>query len=138
MRRTVHYMGRSFTQRHLNACCSPLLTGFVRPNAFSSTKHGLVASPLCGIGCMGGSGAACANGGLAAVSEAALSQLLTAMNTPGKSISVLVNLACIQNISTCVCAWVRVLVGLMLRCFHPAPRDPLGGADATVLLALKD
>ncbi|KAG5501613.1 hypothetical protein JIQ42_05461 [Leishmania sp. Namibia] len=123
MRRTVHYMGRSFTQRHLNACSSPLLTGFVRPNAFSSTKHGLVVSPLCGIGCMGGSGATGANGVLAAFSGAALSQLLTAMNTPGKSISVLVNLACIQNISTCVCAWVRVLVGFMLRCFHPPPRS---------------
>ncbi|TPP54130.1 Tim10/DDP zinc finger family protein [Leishmania donovani] len=88
MRRSVYYMGRSFTQRHLNACFSPLATGFVRPNAFSSTAHGLVASPLCGSGCIG-SGVVGANGALVASTEASLSQLLAPIIVQGKSISML-------------------------------------------------
>ncbi|CBZ26994.1 conserved hypothetical protein [Leishmania mexicana MHOM/GT/2001/U1103] len=123
MRRSVYYMGRSFTQRHLNACSSPLATGFVRPNAFSSTAHGLVASPLCGIGCIG-SGVVGANGALAVSAEASLSQLLAPMILQGKSISMLASLLCIQNISTCVCACVRVLAGFRMRC-SPPPQDRL-------------
>ncbi|CAJ1988724.1 hypothetical protein conserved [Leishmania donovani] len=119
MRRSVYYMGRSFTQRHLNACFSPLATGFVRPNAFSSTAHGLVASPLCGSGCIG-SGVVGANGALVASTEASLSQLLAPIIVQGKSISMLASLLCIQNISTCVCACVRVLAGFRMSCSPPS------------------
>ncbi|CAG9573895.1 conserved hypothetical protein [Leishmania major strain Friedlin] len=118
MRRSVYYMGRSFTQRHLNACCSPLATGFVRPNAFSSTAHGLVASPLCGIGCIG-SGVVGANSAVVASAEASLSQLLAPIIVQGNSISMLASLLCIQNISTCVCASVRVLAGFRMSCSPP-------------------
>ncbi|GET88497.1 hypothetical protein, conserved [Leishmania tarentolae] len=128
MRRSVYYMGRSFTQRHLNACCSPLATGFVRPNAFSSTAHGLVASPLCGIGCISSSVVG-ANGALVTSAEASLSQLLTPIVVQGKSLSMLACLASIQNISTCVCACVRVLAGFTRSCAFP---DPLGDAKVTV------
>ncbi|KAG5504911.1 hypothetical protein JKF63_04357 [Porcisia hertigi] len=119
MRRSVYYMGRSFTQRHLNACCSPLATGFVRPNAFSSTANGLVASPLCGTACLGGVGGVGANGALVVSPETALCQLLSTVVLQGKSVCVLANLVCIQNISTCVFACVRVLMGFMRRLSHP-------------------
>ncbi|KPI85732.1 hypothetical protein ABL78_5219 [Leptomonas seymouri] len=113
MRRSVFYMGRSFTQRHLNAARSPLASGFVRPNVFSSTSQSLVASPLCGAACVGAGGVAGANGALVASPDAVLSQLLTTILAQGKSLSVLANLVCIQNISTCVFACERVLVGFM-------------------------
>ncbi|CAJ1024530.1 hypothetical protein, conserved [Leishmania lindenbergi] len=120
MRRSVYYMGRSLTQRHLNACNSPLATGFVRPNAFSSTMHGLAASPLCGLGFIGGGGAVIgANGALVASSETALSQLLTSIIAQGKPVSALATVVCIQNISSCVCACVRVLLRLTLKMFSP-------------------
>ncbi|KAL7702501.1 hypothetical protein N2W54_006629 [Lotmaria passim] len=115
MRRTVFYMGRSFTQRHLNAARSPLTTGYVRPNLFNSTSQGLVASPLCGMACAGAGGVVGANGTLVTASDAALSQLLTTIIAQGKSLSVLADLVCIQNISTCVFACERVLVGFMSR-----------------------
>ncbi|KAG5479031.1 hypothetical protein LSCM1_02874 [Leishmania martiniquensis] len=125
MRRTAYYMGRSFTQRHLNACCSPLLTGFVRPNAFSSTAHALAASPLRSTDCIGGGSITSVSGAPAASSEAALSQLLTAINSQGKSLSVLVNLACIQNISTCVCVCVRLVTGMVRGNLRLPPRARL-------------
>lgn len=113
MRRSVFYMGRSFTQRHLNATRSPLATGFVRPNLFSSTSQSLAASPLCGMACLGANGIVGSNGALVTSPEAALSQLLTTILAQGKSLSVLANLICIQNISTCVFACERVLLGFM-------------------------
>lgn len=115
MRRSVFYMGRSFTQRHLNSARSPLATGFVRPNVFSTTSQSLVASPLCGMACLGAGGIVGSNGALVTSPEAALSQLLTTILAQGKSLSVLANLVCIQNISTCVFACERVLVGFMHR-----------------------
>jgi hypothetical protein len=115
MRRSVIYMGRCFTQRHLNAARSPLATGFVRPNSFSSTSQSLVASPLCGMACLGTGGGVGASGALVALPDTALSQLLTTILAQGKSLSLLSNLVCIQNISSCVFACERVLVGFMER-----------------------
>lgn len=37
MRRAFYYMGRTYTNRHLNATRSSLLTGYIRPMSTSST-----------------------------------------------------------------------------------------------------
>jgi len=65
MRRSVFYMGRTFSQRHLTAVRSPLLTGFVNPISTSQTRSSLINSPLM-----------CASGAICCPSVAALMSAL--------------------------------------------------------------
>ena len=58
MRRSTFYMGRSFTQRHINAVASPLLTGYIAPRprtfccaAASLAHQALLDAPSAGALC---------------------------------------------------------------------------------------
>eukprot|EP00758_Cryptobia_borreli_P004922 Tbor_TRINITY_DN4658_c0_g1::TRINITY_DN4658_c0_g1_i1::g.14986::m.14986 len=46
MRRSCYYMGRYYSQRHLNAVNSPLCKGYISPTHFSMTVAGMATFPL--------------------------------------------------------------------------------------------
>ncbi|CAD2218341.1 hypothetical protein AGDE_01681 [Angomonas deanei] len=105
MRKSVFYMGRAFTQRHLNAVRSPLLTGFVRPSAALTNQQGmasmitpsaLVASPL----------------SLSASTDTPLSQVVNTLIAAGLSQTAILSILSMQNISTCVFACEKVFCGM--------------------------
>ncbi|EPY33488.1 hypothetical protein STCU_02193 [Strigomonas culicis] len=117
MRRSVFYMGRAFTQRHLNATRSPLMTGFVRPTAISFTQQGLASSPLFGGSLLNLSGGASGVLALSGAEYSSLVQMVSAMVAEGTPVTFLANLICLQNMSTCVFACEKVFGGFTaLKC----------------------
>ncbi|CCW61928.1 unnamed protein product [Phytomonas sp. EM1] len=112
MRRSVFYMGRSFTRRHLNACRSPLATGYIRPNCFSFTTKGLASSPLL----TSALSSACNSPGSLLPSSSSmdgnLSQILATVMAQGSLASLWLATGCIRNIAMCI-ACERVLCGVV-------------------------
>ncbi|SCU72875.1 uncharacterized protein TEOVI_000445900 [Trypanosoma equiperdum] len=107
MRRSVFFMGRTFTQRHLNACRSPLLTGYVRPTSLAcalptpSVLRGALLGPE--------ASSAVPLGAASDALEGVLSHAMAVMLQSNSITSATLNgFSCLQNISTCVLACERV------------------------------
>lgn len=115
MRRSFFYMGRSFTQRHLNASMSPLATGFIRPNALSTTSAALAASPLLANALAGMVTPASSALPTSLSLDGGISQLLSTLLAQGCPVGAMANFVCLQTMSTCVFACERVLTGLLKR-----------------------
>ncbi|KAG8347507.1 hypothetical protein TRVL_01666 [Trypanosoma vivax] len=114
MRRSVFFMGRAFTRRHINACRSPLLTGYVRPTSLmgSTSTPLLLRNVILGSSVLSAMTVASASDALEGVLSRSMATLL--LSRSGTS-SLLCALSCIQNLSTCVMAWERVFhAGLAL------------------------
>ncbi|CCW66269.1 unnamed protein product [Phytomonas sp. Hart1] len=112
MRRSVFYMGRSFTRRHLNTCRSPLATGYIRPTCFSFTTKGLASSPLLTsvlLSSCNSSGSLLPSSGSM---EGNLSQILATVLSQRSLSSIGLNVICIRNIAMCI-ACERVLCGVV-------------------------
>ncbi|RNF15692.1 uncharacterized protein Tco025E_05449 [Trypanosoma conorhini] len=112
MRRSVFFMGRSLTQRHLNACRSPLLTGYVRPTALSCTARGLATSPLAVGALLGASASSGSPLPTEDLFDGALTHTVTTLLARSLSVSLLADFMSLQNSSTCVIVCERVVGGL--------------------------
>ncbi|KAH9600475.1 hypothetical protein LSM04_000992 [Trypanosoma melophagium] len=112
MRRTVFFMGRSLTQRHLNACRSPLLTGYVRATALPSTTHGLTASPLSTGALLGAATSSGSPLPMEEIAEGVMNYAVATLLAQGMCASLMTKFSCMQNISTCVIACERVFTSL--------------------------
>ncbi|KAF8280791.1 hypothetical protein TcBrA4_0093000 [Trypanosoma cruzi] len=109
MRRSVYFMGRTLTQRHLNSCRSPLLTGYIRPTSTSCTMQGMATSPLSVGALLGASASSGSPLPTEELFEGALSQTVATLLARRLSSTLLSNLIALQNISTCVIACERVM-----------------------------
>ncbi|RNF08439.1 hypothetical protein TraAM80_02741 [Trypanosoma rangeli] len=114
MRRSVFFMGRTLTQRHLNACRSPLLTGYIRPTAISCTARGLATSPLAVGALLGPSASSGSPLPTEDLLEGALTHTVTTLLARSLSMSLLAEFMKLQNGSTCVTICERVFGAMVL------------------------
>ncbi|ORC87878.1 uncharacterized protein TM35_000191220 [Trypanosoma theileri] len=112
MRRSVFFMGRNLTRRHLNACRSPLLTGYVRTTSLSCTAHGLTASPLSSGALLGSATASGSPLRMEDVTESIMNYTVATLLAQGMCAALITKFSCMQNISTCVIACERVFMSL--------------------------
>nr|CCC91346.1 conserved hypothetical protein [Trypanosoma congolense IL3000] len=101
MRRSVFFMGRSFTRRHLNACRSPLITGYVRPTALACAlpTSMLLRGALLGPEASSTAPLATTTDTLEGVLARNFAMMLQSQSITGAALN---GFSCVQNISTCM------------------------------------